>query len=498
MKENTPPTATPTAPDRTYSDPSYTHPGYTEPSYTGPIYTDSAPADSTDTHPAPGALTAPAPTTPVRARTTVDLLVPVYNEEHQLRDSVEKLLAFTAGSPHDVTIVVADNASTDATPLIGSGLAHEYPRVRYIRLEQKGRGRALRHIWSRSYADVLAYTDVDLATDIHLLDPMVSAVAPRRPAGESAAAPAHGAAPTSPSAPNEPEPDNRPTGNLPTDTLPVADIAIASRLLTDSRVERGVKREIISRCYNRLLRATMDVDYSDAQCGFKVVNRRAAEALLPHITDTGWFFDTELLTLARWSGLRVHEFAADWTDDPDSSVDVTSTALDDLRGMLRMRRTLARGDYPLAEIARRVGRSPARPNTGTQILHFVDVGILCTLAYSLLFLLLTALVPTQIANVLALLLSTLVNTALNRRYSFGIRNPEGIVRHHLKGLAVFGLCWLLTSSAITLTAGLTGTWAPLEVLSAVTAANVLATVLRFALHRTWVFADSTPRKHRHV
>ncbi|WP_349827510.1 glycosyltransferase [Brevibacterium litoralis] len=380
-------------------------------------------------------------------RTTVDLLVPVYDEEAQLRHSVERLLAETADSVHDVTIVVADNASTDATGAIGRELATTHDRVRYVRLEQKGRGRALNRIWSTSDAEVLAYTDVDLATDIRLLDPMVSVLA----AG-------------------------------------TADLAIASRLLPDSRVERGVFRELVSRCYNRLLRGTMDVDFSDAQCGFKAVSRQAARALLPHVTDTAWFFDTELLTLARWSGLRVHEFAADWTDDPDSSVDVVRTARDDLRGMFRMRRTLAAGEYPLDEIAAVVGQEPAMPNTGAQILHFVDVGILCTLAYSLAFVLLGSVMDPQVANVFALLGCTVLNTALNRRYSFGVRNPEGLYRHHVKGLLVFVLCWALTAGALTLTAGLDGPWAPVEVLVAVTAANLLATVLRFLLQRIWVFA----------
>ena len=378
-------------------------------------------------------------------RTTVDLVVPVYNEEDQLASSVETLLAATSQSASDVTIVIADNASTDNTPVIAAQLAARHDRVRWVRLGLKGRGRALKQVWLDSDADVLAYTDVDLATDVGLLDSMFTVIG---------------------------------SGH--------ADLAIASRLRPDARVQRGVKREIISRCYNRMLRGFLDVSFSDAQCGFKAISRQAANALLPLVKDTNWFFDTELLTLAQWSRLRTHEFSADWTDDPDSSVDVVATALEDVKGMVRMRRELLRDELPVDQIAANVGRRPALPNTGTQILHFVDVGIVCTIVYSLAFLLLGHLMPVAVGNLLALLVSAVLNTALNRRYSFGAQNPRHMLSHHAKGIAVFALCWLFTSTAIWLTAGQPTIW----VLVAVTGANVFATVVRFALAKVWVFTDA--------
>ncbi|MCQ9389373.1 glycosyltransferase [Brevibacterium sp. 50QC2O2] len=385
------------------------------------------------------------------SRTTVDLVVPVYNEQAQLADTVYTLLGLTAESANDVTIVIADNASTDRTGRIGEDLARLQQRVRYVRLDRKGRGRALNQVWSASRADVVAYTDVDLATDIRLLDPMVQVLA---------------------------------SGT--------ADVAIASRLLPDSNVVRGPKREVISRCYNRLLKLGLDVGYSDAQCGFKALSRRAADALLPHVSDVNWFFDTEVLTLAQWAGLRIHEFSADWTDDPDSSVDVVATAFEDLKGMARMRRDLRRSAIPLERISAEVGRPAAVPNLGAQIMHFVDVGIVSTVTYSLGFLLLGMFLDVNLANFTALLASAVLNTALNRRHTFAARNPRGKLAHHLKGLAVFALCWLLTSAAIQMTTGLP----TVAVLVAVTVANVGATVLRFALQRLWVFADTQRRASR--
>src|SRR6201999_4503757 len=129
-----------------------------------------------------------------------------------------------------------------------------------------------------------------------------------------------------------------------------SDVAIGSRLTRSSRVVRGPKRELISRCYNLLLRTTLHARFSDAQCGFKAMRTECAQALLPHVLDTAWFFDTELLVLAERSGLRIAEVPVDWVDDPDSRVDIVSTAMADLRGIARLGRALVLGDLPVREL----------------------------------------------------------------------------------------------------------------------------------------------------
>ena len=142
-----------------------------------------------------------------------------------------------------------------------------------------------------------------------------------------------------------------------------SDVAIGTRLAPGSRVVRGPKRELISRSYNRLLRLLLRARFSDAQCGFKAIRARAASTLLPEVQDDAWFFDTELLVLAQRRGLRIHEVAVDWVDDPDSSVDIVPTALADLRGVARL---LLRSRFA----------------------RFALVGVASTLAYALLYLLL--------------------------------------------------------------------------------------------------------------
>ncbi|MCF2588889.1 glycosyltransferase [Brevibacterium sp. UCMA 11752] len=389
-------------------------------------------------------------TADTRTPTTVDLVVPVYNEETALAASVETLLRATSEGDSHVTIIIADNASTDSTPTIAETLVAKHPNVRYVRLEQKGRGRALSTVWSASSSDVVAYTDVDLATDVRALAPMVEVI-----------------------------------------RSGIADVAIASRLLPGLAISRGVKREVISRCYNRLLGVSLGVGYSDAQCGFKAMSAKSAKMLLPMVEDTEWFFDTELLTRAEWAGLRIHEFGTDWVDDPNSSVDVLSTAWSDVRGIVRLRRSTRNS----SEISLGINEVPA-PNTGAQILHFIDVGIVSTLLYAVLFLCGVQMLSPAVANLGALLVSTVANTGLNRRHTFGVRAPHHGLAAQVKGLAAFALCLAFTSAGLALTSGFTGPLATIGTLTVLTLANLLATIVRFVLLRTWVFAISAHRNSR--
>jgi len=350
---------------------------------------------------------------------------------------------------------VADNASTDATYDIARRVAGGLDRVRVARLPEKGRGRALRQVWSDSDADVLAYMDVDLSTDLRALLPLVAPLV----AGHS-------------------------------------EIAIGTRLARGSRVVRGPRREVISRTYNLLLRGTLAARFSDAQCGFKAIRRDVAEQLLPLVEDTGWFFDTELLVLAERSGLRIHEVPVDWVDDPDSRVDVVATALADLRGIARVGRALAAGRLPLQTVRSQLGRAPLAPpppvpaTLTRQLVRFAGIGVVSTLAFLGLFVLLRPALGAQPANLLALLLTAVANTAANRRLTFGVRGSEARGRHHVQGLVVFGIGLGLTSGSLAAV----HTWFPepgrLVELSALVVANAAATLARFMVLRRWVFGPA--------
>jgi putative flippase GtrA len=241
-----------------------------------------------------------------------------------------------------------------------------------------------------------------------------------------------------------------------------SDLAIGTRLARGAKVVRGPKRELISRCYNLVLRATLTTGFSDAQCGFKAVRTDRARQLLPLVEDDAWFFDTELLVLAERSGLRIHEVPVDWNDDPDSRVELLPTAVADLRGIARLLRN----------------RQPMR---------FAAIGVVSTAAYLLLYLLLREATAPQAANAISLVLTAVANTAANRRFTFGVRGRRDAVRHHAKSLLVFLAALAVTSSALAL---VPSSSRAVE-LVALVAANLAATVLRFLLLRGWVFRPRT-------
>ncbi|MFC9964034.1 glycosyltransferase [Nocardia ignorata] len=387
----------------------------------------------------------------------VDVVVPVHNEENDLADCVRRLHAFLrAGFPFSARIIIADNASTDNTLLIAEHLVAELDGVRVVHLDRKGRGRALHAVWSSSDAQVVAYMDVDLSTDLNALLPLVAPLM----SGHS-------------------------------------DIAIGSRLATSARVVRGPKRELISRSYNLLLRTCLQVRFSDAQCGFKAMRAEVARELLPLVRDREWFFDTEVLVLAERAGLRIHEVPVDWIDDPDSRVDIVDTARKDLQGMWRVGREMVSGRLPVAELRAAIGREPLVPGVPVgmvgQLVRFAVVGVLSTLAYGVLYLLMQPAVGAQAANLLALLVTAVANTATNRAFTFGIRGPERLAAHHVQGMLIFLFGLLITSGSLfALHRWAEGASVQLE-LAVLVVANCLATLARFVGLR-WVFRGAGDRR----
>ena len=211
----------------------------------------------------------------------VELIIPVYNEERVLAESVAKLRAWCgAHLPWQWRVVVADNASTDGTLNVANQLVSAHPAdVGVIHLDQKGRGRALKRSWLASEADAMCYMDVDLSTDLEMVKPLLSAV-----------------------------------------TDEGYDLAYGSRLSRGADIERSWKREINSRGYNTLIKLLFFTQFSDAQCGFKSITREAAQTLLPHVENPEWFFDTEMLIRGEKSGYRVKEIPVRWVEDKDTRV----------------------------------------------------------------------------------------------------------------------------------------------------------------------------------
>lgn len=227
---------------------------------------------------------------------TVDVVIPGYNEEKDLPACIATLWDFlNENLPCQWQIVIADNGSTDKTLAVAQALSLQYPHVTYIHLDLKGRGRALRKAWLESKADAVAYMDVDLSTRLTAFPLLIKAL-------------------------------DEGYG-----------IAIGSRLIGGSRVRRGLKREMTSRTYNLLIRLMFWPSFHDAQCGFKAVKSDVVQDIVPFIKDQAWFFDTELLLLAKKKGYRIKEVPVEWLDDVGTTVKVTKTAWEDVKGLFRVR-----------------------------------------------------------------------------------------------------------------------------------------------------------------
>jgi glycosyltransferase involved in cell wall biosynthesis len=232
--------------------------------------------------------------------------IPVYNEERALPVSIPTLHRFLTERmrEYEWVIEIADNASIDGTPTVSKVLASEFPGVQYLRLEEKGRGRALKRSWNGSNADICCYMDVDLSTNLESLPPMIHALA-------------HDG----------------------------YDIGTGSRLMKGANTERSFKRELISRTYNIMIKAMFFTKFSDAQCGFKAVTRNVVSTVIPVVEDNVWFFDSELLIISEKCGLRIFDVPVKWIEDLDTRVKIVSTATDDIKGLLRVKRNFSKGVY---------------------------------------------------------------------------------------------------------------------------------------------------------
>ena len=401
----------------------------------------------------------------------LEIVIPVHNEAQQLAASVIALRSYLDRQfPLTTVVTVVDNASTDDSWTIATGLAASLRGVQALRLGQRGRGRALRAAWAESHSPVVAYMDVDLATGLEALLPLVAPLL---------------------------------TGH--------SDVAIGTRLAPGAQVVRGARREIISRAYNLVLKTALANACSDAQCGFKALRREVVDVLLPLVDDEAWFFDTELLITAQRLGLRIHEVPVDWVDDLDSRVAVARTAWLDLCGVARMmtraslrRAAGARRDLPPELVRSEVPDVTPGPGAASgavsgdarrrsdgqvfadELVRFAGVGLVSTVAYIVMFALLEPVIGTYIANVVAVVGCSLGNTAAHR--GMVATRRHGLDRPHrlFVGAALLGVSLVSTTTALMATRALgLGTLAP--ELVAVTLANVAAAVFRFAILRTWVF-----------
>lgn len=234
----------------------------------------------------------------MKSHPSFDVTIPVLNEEETLHRQVHILHAFLKDhfpEPWRWRIVIADNGSTDRTWEIANDLKSNLPEVQPLKVPRKGVGLALKTSWSQSDADIVGYMDLDLATDLKHFPQAIRAL-----------------------------------------TDEGCDLVYGTRLHPQSKViGRTLKREITSRAFNSILKLYLGVRFSDGMCGFKWLWRKHYPALhQAGAVSDGWFFSTELLTVAEWKGLKMCELPVEWTDDVSSSkVKILPLAMQYLKAM---------------------------------------------------------------------------------------------------------------------------------------------------------------------
>ncbi len=241
------------------------------------------------------AQTNPAPVETARKKSVL-VVIPVYNEERVLLESMMTLTTFLDyHDNYNWQVVIADNASKDGTGDIGRIVSKRYPNISYLYIPRKGRGIALRTAWTNTDCDFVSYMDVDLSTSMKGLVRAVEML----DAG--------------------------------------AQIVVGNRLHAESGIKRCFKREFVSRSYNVVIRHTLGTHFHDAHCGFKTARRDVAQALLPYIEDNEWFFDTEFLFYAERLGYRIDEIPVIWIEDLNTKAKIFKDAKDDLQGLWRLK-----------------------------------------------------------------------------------------------------------------------------------------------------------------
>ncbi|MFN3453373.1 MAG: glycosyltransferase [Pseudobdellovibrio sp.] len=234
---------------------------------------------------------------------TLDITLPVYNEEKTLYKNVEKIILFCEMKLNNIInicIIIVDNGSTDSTSIVAQNLIRNYPQViKFIQLPQKGVGLALKTSWLQSDADLVGYMDLDLSTDLMHLTEVVDLFIKNEK----------------------------------------MDLVVGSRLNSKSHViGRSIIREITSRTLNFILKIVFKNNFDDGMCGFKFMKKNLVEDIIKNGANSdAWFFCAEILIVSEWLDYKIYEIPVKWTDDLDSKVNIFSLAKECLLGIFYLK-----------------------------------------------------------------------------------------------------------------------------------------------------------------
>jgi len=234
----------------------------------------------------------------------LSLIIPAFNEENRLPRTLSQVFTFTEKQPFSSEVLIAENGSTDRTYEIAREFVQRRTNARVLRMEQRGKGAAVRGGILAARGDYRFICDADLSMPIDEVNKFLP------PA------------------------------------LTDYDVAIGSRELPGSRrYDEPSYRHWGGRAINFAIQTLILPGLNDTQCGFKCFRAQAAEDLFARQTLSGWSFDIEILYLARRRGYRIKEVAINWHFGPESKVSAVTDALRMLTDIFRIRLRALLGRY---------------------------------------------------------------------------------------------------------------------------------------------------------
>ncbi len=233
----------------------------------------------------------------------VSLILPAYNEAERLKGTVRQVANALYKITPSFEIIIAEDGSTDGTDRIAEELAKKYPYIKHMHSKDRlGRGKALNRAFKSSDGEILAYIDVDLATDLKHLEELINSISEDG-----------------------------------------YDFSMGSRMLKESDVKRSFTRLIASKGFNLLTRLLLKSEIKDHQCGFKAFKREPLFDILDEVKDNHWFWDTEILVRAQRRGYKIKELPVKWRCGSKTKVDLKRDVIGMGTQIIRLWRELKNG-----------------------------------------------------------------------------------------------------------------------------------------------------------
>src|SRR5438045_5744448 len=236
----------------------------------------------------------------------LSIIVPSFNEELRLPDSLERIAAYIYSSGRRTEVLVVDDGSTDRTAEVAASFSGRIGNLRVLQNgENRGKGFSVRHGRLEARGETVLFTDADLSAPIDEADKLISA-------------------------------------------LQQYDVAIGSRAMNRDLIEvhESAFREFAGIIFNRIVRIVLWLPFVDTQCGFKGFRRERCRIIFEQQRIERFGFDPELLYLARHHGLKSIEIPVRWSHSPATKINMMRDSIQMFVDVFTIRWNALLGRYP--------------------------------------------------------------------------------------------------------------------------------------------------------